>query len=81
MPYASITLSTRESKDFRNLAVRYGATKISASVDTSIGHRSKKSHDEGDEQFEINDIRSTAQTCQDLREIGMSPVFTDYINL
>ena len=81
LPFASITLSTRESKDFRNLAVRYGATKISASVDTSIGHRSKKSHDEGDEQFEINDVRSTAETCKDLRKIGMTPVFTDYINL
>lgn len=81
LPFASITLSTREAEDFRNLAVRYGATKISASVDTSIGHRSKKSHDEGDEQFEINDIRSTAETCKDLRKIGMTPVFTDYINL
>lgn len=81
LPFASITLSTRESKDFRNLAVQYGATKISASVDTSIGHRSKKSHDEGDEQFEIDDVRSTAETCEDLKEIGMTPVFTDYINL
>ena len=81
LPFASITLSTRESKDFRNLAVRYAATKISASVDTSIGHRSKESADEGDEQFEINDIRSTEETCKDLREIEMTPVFTDYINL
>lgn len=81
LPFASITLSTRESKDFRNLAVQYGATKISASVDTSIGHRSKKSADEGDEQFEIDDVRSTTETCEDLKEIGMTPVFTDYINL
>ncbi len=81
LPFASITLSTRESKNFRNLAVQYGATKISASVDTSIGHRSKESQDEGDEQFEIDDIRSTEETCEDLRKIGMTPVFTDYINL
>lgn len=81
LPFASITLSTREAKDFRNLAVQYGATKISASVDTSIGHRSKESQDEGDEQFVIDDIRSTEETCKDLRKIGMTPVFTDYINL
>lgn len=81
LPFASITLSTREAKDFRNLAVQYGATKISASVDTSIGHRSKESHDEGDEQFVIDDIRTTEETCKDLREIGMTPVFTDYINI
>lgn len=81
LPFASITLSTRESKDFRNLAVKYAATKISASVDTSIGHRSKKSADEGDEQFEIDDARSTAETFDDLKKLGMTPVFTDYINL
>lgn len=80
LPFASITLSTRESKDFRNLAVRYAATKISASVDTSIGHRSKESQDEGDEQFEIDDARSTAETFKDLKDLGMTPVFTDYIN-
>ena len=81
LPFASITLSTRESKDFRDLAVKYGATKISASVDTSIGHRSKKSADEGDEQFEIDDARSTKDAYEDLKKIGMTPVFTDYINL
>lgn len=81
MPFASITLSTRESKDFRDLAVRYAATKISASVDTSIGHRSKASVDEGDEQFEIDDGRSTEETFKDLKDLGMTPVFTDYINL
>ncbi|WP_297788444.1 2-iminoacetate synthase ThiH [uncultured Anaerococcus sp.] len=81
LPFASITLSTREAKDFRDLAVQYAATKISASVDTSIGHRSKKSKDEGDEQFVIDDARSSSETCQDLRKIGMTPVFTDYLNL
>lgn len=81
LPFASITLSTRESKDFRNLAVNYAATKISASVATSIGHRSKESQDEGDEQFVIDDARSTAETFEDLKNLGMTPVFTDYINL
>lgn len=81
LPFVSITLSTRESKDFRDLAVKYGATKISASVDTSIGHRSKKSADEGDEQFEIDDARSAKDAYDDLKKIGMTPVFTDYINV
>ncbi|WP_195837849.1 2-iminoacetate synthase ThiH [Anaerococcus porci] len=81
LPFASITLSTREDKDFRNLAIKYAATKISASVDTSIGHRSKRSKDEGDEQFEIADSRSCDDVIKDLKSFGMSPVFTDYINL
>lgn len=81
LPFASITLSTREGREFRNLAVKYAANKISASVDTSIGHRSKKSQDEGDEQFEIKDQRSCEDAIKDLKEIGMSPILTDYINL
>ncbi|MDD7766914.1 MAG: ThiF family adenylyltransferase [Anaerococcus vaginalis] len=56
-------------------------TKISASVDTSIGHRSKNSQDTGDEQFEIADNRSCEDAIKDLKAIGMTPVFTDYINV
>lgn len=81
LPFASITLSTRESNDFRNLAVQYGATKISASVDTSIGHRSHKSKDQGGEQFAINDTRSCKDAFEDLKNLGMTPVFTDYLDL
>ena len=81
LPYASITLSTRESRNFRNLAVKYAATKVSASVDTSIGHRSKKSENGGGSQFEIDDKRSTDDVVNDLKDIGMTAVFTDYINL
>ncbi len=81
LPYASITLSTRESRDFRNLAVKYAATKVSASVDTSIGHRSKHNQHSGGSQFEIDDIRTTRDVVEDLKDIGMTPVFTDYINL
>ena len=81
IPYASITLSTRESRDFRNLAVKYAATKVSASVDTSIGHRSKNNQHSGGSQFEIDDIRTTNDVVEDLESIGMTPVFTDYINV
>ena len=81
LPYASITLSTRESRNFRNLAVKYAATKVSASVDTSIGHRSKHNQHSGGSQFEIDDIRTTRDVVEDLKDIGMTPVFTDYINL
>ncbi|WP_297281927.1 2-iminoacetate synthase ThiH [uncultured Anaerococcus sp.] len=81
LPYASITLSTRESREFRNLAVKYAATKVSASVDTSIGHRSKKNSHRGGSQFEIDDVRTTDDVVKDLNEIGMTAVFTDYIDV
>ncbi len=81
LPFAPITLSTRESEDFRDLAISYAATKISASVDTSIGHRSNKNKHEGDSQFEINDQRATLDVVKDLKNLGMSPVFCDYLDI
>ena len=59
LPYVGITVSSRESKEFRNGIVKIAATKVSAGVSTGIGdHESKYSgHDDGeggDEQFEIN---------------------------
>lgn len=83
LPFASITISTRESEAFRNLAVQYAATKISASVDTGIGRRSGEivDEDEGDEQFEINDQRSVDAIEKDLRKIDMTAVLNDYIDL
>ena len=42
MPYVGITVSSRESKEFRNGIVKIAATKISAGVSTGIGdHESK----------------------------------------
>lgn len=81
LPFASITISTRESSEFRKLAVKYAATKISASVDTGIGHRSSNNKLTGENQFLINDTNSTKEVYKILKEIGMTPVFTDYINL
>lgn len=83
LPFASITISTRESESFRNLAVQYAATKISASVDTGIGRRSGNvvDEDEGDEQFEINDQRSVEEIEKDLSRLELTTVLNDYIDL
>lgn len=64
LPYVGITVSSRESAEFRNGIVKIAATKVSAGVSTGIGdHESKytgKETDEvqGDEQFEIDDNSS-----------------------
>ena len=87
LPFAGITVSSRESKTFRNGIVKIAATKISAGVSTGIGdHESKytgKSTEtaEGDEQFEINDSRSLEKMYEDMSEEGMQPVLNDYIYL
>ncbi|MBR6100793.1 MAG: 2-iminoacetate synthase ThiH [Ruminococcus sp.] len=84
LPFAGITVSSRESAQFRNGIVKIAATKISAGVSTGIGdHESKytgKECDaEGDEQFEINDGRSFKQMYSDMSGEGLQPVLNDYL--
>lgn len=84
LPFAGITVSSRESESFRNGIVRIAATKISAGVSTGIGdHESKYTGKEestaGDEQFEINDSRSLDKMYKDMAQEGLQPVLNDYL--
>lgn len=85
LPFAGITVSSRESETFRDGIVKIAATKVSAGVSTGIGdHESKytgKESDapEGDEQFEINDSRSFDKMYQDMAKEGLQPVLNDYL--
>ena len=84
LPFAGITVSSRESETFRNGIVKIAATKISAGVSTGIGdHESKytgkESDAEGDEQFEINDGRSFDKMYRDMSAEGLQPVLNDYL--
>ena len=85
MPFVGITVSSRESKSFRDGIVKIAATKVSAGVSTGIGdHESKYTGKEaegaeGDEQFEINDERSFETMYEDITEEGLQPVLNDYV--
>ncbi len=85
LPFVGITVSSRESAEFRNGIVKIAATKVSAGVSTGIGdHESKytgKEADtaEGDEQFEIDDSRSLDKMYQDITDEGLQPVLNDYL--
>ncbi len=85
LPYVGITVSSRESAEFRNGIVKIAATKVSAGVSTGIGdHESKYSGKEsgdaeGDEQFEICDSRSLDRMYKDISEEGLQPVLNDYL--
>lgn len=84
LPYAGITVSSRESARFRNGIVKICATKISAGVSTGIGdHESKytgkKEEGAGDEQFEIQDGRSLKKMTGDMASEGLQPVLNDYL--
>ena len=85
LPFCGITVSSRESAEFRNGIVKIAATKVSAGVSTGIGDHEEKYTGEqnedpsGDEQFEISDGRSLGTMYIDISDEGLQPVFNDYI--
>lgn len=80
MPYAGITISTRERAGFRDNVAGLAATKISAGVKVGIcGHGDNEQ--KGDEQFEISDPRSVEEVRKALLDKGLQPVFTDYVRV
>lgn len=79
MPFASITISTRECQRFRDNVVDIAATKISAGVDVGIGGHDGEREKKGDEQFEISDGRNVDEVYKALTDKGLQPVMSDYI--
>ncbi|MCD8199854.1 MAG: 2-iminoacetate synthase ThiH [Coriobacteriaceae bacterium] len=78
MPFASITISTRERAGFRDHAIGIAATKISAGVSTAIGEHGEQEK-QGDEQFEIADPRSVDEVVAAIEGQGLQPVMHDYL--
>lgn len=87
LPFCGITVSSRETAEFRNGIVKIAATKVSAGVSTGIGdHEQKysgkeKGEEAGDEQFEISDGRSLHRMYEDIESEGLQPVYNDYVYL
>ncbi|MBE5921974.1 MAG: 2-iminoacetate synthase ThiH [Lachnospiraceae bacterium] len=79
MPFAGMTISTRERAGFRDNVVGMTATKISAGVSTGIGNHGENDVEKGDVQFEIADRRNVEEVCCALREHGLQPVMNDYV--
>lgn len=77
LPFASLTISSRESARFRDNVVGLAATKISAGVDVGIGGHSRES--KGDEQFLIDDGRTVREICTMLTSRGLQPIASEYI--
>ncbi len=80
MPYAGMTISTRERAGFRDHVIGLAATKISAGVSTGVGSHGEE-EEQGDDQFEIADIRNVEEVCSAIREQGLEPVMNDYVYL
>ncbi len=84
LPFVGITVSSRESAQFRNGITKICATKVSAGVSTGIGdhetkYTGKEDENVGDEQFEINDNRSFDRMYKDMEDGGLQPVVNEYI--
>lgn len=78
MPFAGLTISTRERAGFRDNVVGMCATKISAGVSTGIGSHTEE-ESLGDNQFEISDDRTLDEVCDAIRARGLQPVMNDYV--
>lgn len=76
LPRLGITVSTRESADFRENILPLGVTKMSAGVTTAVGGHTQDDDQVG--QFEISDDRSVEEMCEMLRAHGYQPVFKDW---
>ncbi|MEG2419299.1 MAG: 2-iminoacetate synthase ThiH [Eubacterium sp.] len=79
LPFASMTISTRESADFRDHIIGVGATKISAGVSVGIGAHQEEDFEPGDAQFEISDGRSVDEVYQAILSQNLQPVMSDYV--
>lgn len=77
LPFAGITVSTRESEKFRRAIIPMGVTKISAGVSTAVGGHVG---DGSTSQFEIADPRTLEQVRADLHRMGYQPVMHDWSN-
>lgn len=75
MPFAGITISTRERAGFRDNVIGLMATKISAGVKVGVGGH--EGEQKGDEQFEISDPRSVDEIVDSIASRGLQAVFTD----
>ena len=79
MPRAGITLSTRETAQFRNHAIKLGVTKMSAGVNTAVGGHIESQENSG--QFAVSDERNVVQMCDAISKLGYQPIFKDWQGL
>lgn len=76
LPRAGITVSTRETKTFRDNLVPLGVTKMSAGSCTAVGGRTNERAQTG--QFDICDERGVAEVREALAGCGYKAILKDW---
>ncbi|MCD8378497.1 MAG: [FeFe] hydrogenase H-cluster radical SAM maturase HydG [Candidatus Gastranaerophilales bacterium] len=76
VPYTGMIVSTRESKECREKALKLGVSQISGGSKTSVGgYYSPTAEDEKSAQFDVTDKRSLDEVINWLMELGYVPSF------
>ncbi len=82
LPRVGITLSTRESSEFRDNLIPLGVTRMSAGSTTAVGgHTAGHNERKGADQFSIADTRDVDDVRKSLLEKGYQPVSKDWMNI
>lgn len=79
LPYAGITVTTRESAYIRDNLIPLCISKMSAGVSTEVGGHSLE--EKGDEQFEISDGRSVDEMKEVILGKGYQPIVKNWVKI
>ena len=75
VPYTGMIISTRESQEVRERALRAGISQISGASRTSVGGYTEKERPHDSEQFDVSDQRTLDEVVKWLMELGFIPSF------
>ncbi len=75
VPYTGMIVSTRESQEVREAALRYGISQISGGSRTSVGGYAEEERPHDTEQFDVSDQRTLEEVVGWLMDNGHIPSF------
>lgn len=75
VPYTGMIISTRESQEVREAALRYGISQISGGSRTSVGGYAEAERPHDTEQFDVSDQRTLEEVVGWLMDNGHIPSF------
>lgn len=78
IPRLGITISTRETPEFRNNIIGLGVTKMSAGAKTEVGGHSADAKTEP--QFDVSDEREIDEVAAAIEARGYQPVYKDWFS-
>lgn len=78
IPRLGITISTRETPEFRNNIIGLGVTRISAGAKTEVGGHSAEAKTEP--QFDVSDERGIEEVANAIIAKGYQPVYKDWFS-